>query len=165
MTPVRIPLRNSQGIAAYAMVDSEDSDLAALSWQMTKTRGPYACRRIAKDSNGRRPTMLMHRVVLSRMGPLPAGYVTDHVNGDKLDNRRSNLRVATAAQNGHNVGKRRDNSTGFKGVTFYRHIGKWCARIRVNKASKFLGTFTSAEAAHDAYKAASALYHGPYGRV
>lgn len=78
------------------------------------------------------------------------GFVIDHINRDKLDNRRSNLRIATKAQN-------RSNSTivlsktGYKGVHWAKHASKWVAAITISGKSKYLGYWDSPEDAHRAY--------------
>jgi len=89
----------------------------------------------------------------------------DHVDGNGLDNRRSNLRLATASQNQCNQRRSSANSSGFKGVTWCRKGKRWKARIKVNKVLKHLGTFTSPEAAYAAYCAASERFHGEFGRT
>jgi HNH endonuclease/AP2 domain len=93
---VTIPL--ARGV--HAIVDPEDADLAQLRWFLN--RGRYAMRRPRID--GKRPGILMHRVILERkLGrPVRPKMVVDHINGDGLDNRRTNLREVTVAQNALN---------------------------------------------------------------
>ena len=74
----------------------------------------------------------------------------DHINGNRKDNRISNIRVATQQQNNHNTrNPRSDNSTGYLGVSISR--GKFVAQIGMNGHNKFLGYFESAADAHGAY--------------
>lgn len=87
------------------------------------------------------------------------GMQTDHVNGNKLDNRRANLRSATPAQNRANRGKTVRNKTGLKGVGTYRN-GKYRAVL----GKKHLGYFDTPEAAHNAYVEAAKEIHGDFAR-
>lgn len=76
----------------------------------------------------------------------------DHINGDRTDNRLSNLREATKSQNQRNARLRKDNSCGLKGVTWHKLLGKWRAQIRTKETGTIiLGAFDSVEAAHAAY--------------
>lgn len=97
-------------------------------------------------------------------GEWPADEI-DHINLIKDDNRISNLREATRQQNVRNVGMRRHNTTGFKGVTRHsQHRHKFCAQITIDGKPKYLGIFDTPEEAQAEYAAASQLHHGAYGR-
>ena len=86
----------------------------------------------------------------------------DHINGNKSDNRISNLRLATASQNLSNKGITKSNTSGYKGVSFNRTKKKWMASIKVNKKSINLGYFLTPEEASEAYKAAAIKHHGEF---
>ncbi|QBR52757.1 HNH endonuclease [Erwinia sp. QL-Z3] len=86
----------------------------------------------------------------------------DHINGEKLDNRITNLRIASRLQNNRNVIKRKDNTSGFKGVSWQLPNKKWVARISVNRKRLTIGFFDSKEEAAEAYKQASIKYHGEF---
>lgn len=86
----------------------------------------------------------------------------DHINGDRSDNRILNLRPATNSQNCLNRGRRSDNSSGFKGVSFERSTGKWRANCSVDGKWKSLGRFETAEAASAAYEVAASVHHGEF---
>ncbi|WP_175698488.1 HNH endonuclease [Burkholderia ambifaria] len=88
--------------------------------------------------------------------------VPDHINGNKLDNRRANLRVCLQAENMRNAKKRVDNTSGFKGVTYHRASGLWHARIYANCKVVSLGYFQHRENAYEAYRAAAAELHGQF---
>jgi len=106
---------------------------------------------------------LAHRVVWTLLhGDIPIGMQIDHINGVKSDNRASNLRLATSGQNRHNTGKRADNTSGFKGVTWCKHAQKWQAQIKVNKKYKFLGYFSDETIAAAAYSNAAEVLHGEF---
>jgi hypothetical protein len=87
----------------------------------------------------------------------------DHQDRIRNNNRLDNLRLATASQNSLNRGVRKNNTSGFKGVSYAKQTGKWWARIVVNGSRQSLGLFNSAEEAARAYKAAEALHHKEWG--
>lgn len=86
-----------------------------------------------------------HRVAWALThGEWPSGPL-DHINGDRRDNRLSNLRLSTVAENNRNCRKRRDNSSGMAGVYYCRTFNRWKAQVRLNGKSISLGTFTDRE--------------------
>lgn len=89
----------------------------------------------------------------------------DHVNGDGLNNLPHNVRSATQSQNCHNAGIRSNNTSGFKGVTFYKSRNNWMAQIWVNGKRKGLGYFITPEEAHEAYCQAAKDLHGEFART
>lgn len=135
-----------------AIVDDEDADLAAFKWQVAikPVNKAYAQRGIYE---GRAITQSLHRVVLARVlsRELARNEYVDHIDGDSLNNRRSNLRLCTLSQNSHNAKRRSDNTSGYKGVYFDKTRGCWRAHIRLNNKRKSLGAFSTPEEAHQAY--------------
>lgn len=90
----------------------------------------------------------------------------DHINGDGLDNRRSNLREANAAQNAANAGLRSDSVSGFKGVYPNTAGGlPWKAEIRANGKRRYLGIFGDPATAARAYDAAAREAFGEFARL
>lgn len=89
----------------------------------------------------------------------------DHVNGVKGDNRLSNLREATNAENNRNQGKQSNNTSGFKGVSLKKSTKKFVAECWVNGKKHFLGSYDTAELAHEAYKAFAKEHHGDFART
>ena len=137
----------------FAIVDDEDyTQLNNVKWYTFKSRGSwYAARNISG-----RPTF-MHRLILN----LKKGEYTDHINGDGLDNRRANLRVATRSQNAMNSRKGISSSSIFKGVSYHKKNKKWVALI----GSHYLGSFSTQPEAARAYDAAAKKLFGEYASL
>jgi len=89
----------------------------------------------------------------------------DHINGNGLDNRISNLREATSAQNNRNTPRRCDNTSGYKGVCYHISNKRYTAGIRINGVGKHLGSFATAKEAHAAYCTAAKENFGEFARV
>jgi hypothetical protein len=90
------------------------------------------------------------------------GRLVDHINGNKVDNRRANLREATLSQNQWNRTESRNNASGFKGVSFHKATGKWSAYIAVSGRMRHLGLFSTPELAHEVYCKAAREHHGEF---
>jgi len=119
----------------------------------------YAQRRVRK--NNKSVLIFMHTLILKRkLGVTALNGITDHKNGNGLDNRRKNLRVATYSQNCANVGKKKKNATSqYKGVCFEKSCDRWRARIKHNYKMISLGCFdTEIEAAIAYNKAALKIF-------
>ena len=110
-------------------------------------------------------TYSAHRVIWAMAhGYWPNGDI-DHANGNRLDNRLSNLREATRAENNRNVGVQANNTSGFKGVSWDAAHSKWKARIGHHRKIIHLGRFESPEDAYAAYCAAAQKYHKQFARL
>src|ERR1043165_3940616 len=92
--------------------------------------------------------------------PLEKHELVDHIDGNGLNNRRSNLRLATYAQSSMNRGRNIKNSSGYKGVDL--KDGKWRAEIQVSRKKVYLGRFSTPEEAYAAYCEAAKKYHGEF---
>ena len=99
---------------------------------------------------------------LIAVGPVPAGMVIDHRDGDRANNRLSNLRVCTQRENTWNTGLRASNRSGVSGVSFRDETGKWRARIAVAGNEVLIGNYLTKEEAISARLAAEAEYYGEY---
>lgn len=105
-----------------------------------------------KEYRGHRIIWEMHN------GEIPTGYLIDHINGDRSDNRIENLRLSTRQQN--NVNSKPQNGIKYKGVT--RTGSRFRARISYNGSTYSLGTFASAEEAAEAYNNKAMELHGEF---
>lgn len=94
----------------------------------------------------------------------PSGFEIDHINGNRADNRWSNLRLVTRMQNCMNAGNRTNNTTGRRGVYQRRDTGAWHARIRVYGELILLGQFATFDEASAARAKAEADHFGIYNR-
>jgi hypothetical protein len=100
-----------------------------------------------------------HRVAWAIVtGKWPPDEV-DHINGKRADNRLSNLRLATCAEQRQNSALRMDSTSGLLGVSWYRRTGKWRAGIKVRGRYYHLGCFSTRELAYAAYCEAKARLH------
>lgn len=147
--PSRIPLSKGK----FALVDPEDARrLGKHSWYYG-FRG-YAMRSKVMP-NGNRKTVSMHREILAAKDH----EEVDHINGDRLDNRRSNLRVLGRSANLHNRGAY--GPSGLKGVSWDKRKKKWRAEIGKNGKRAWLGYHDTKEDAERIYrKASKRLYTG-----
>jgi len=145
-----IPLSNGD----FAKVDDADFEwLSQRKWYL-HPKG-YA----AEMSRGK--FSWMHRLINNT----PAGIQTDHINGDKLDNRRENLRSCTITENNRNRPTPTKNTSGFKGVSWDKRKKNWKVDIRINNKTKYIGNFASKEDAAKAYDTAAKQYHGDFAKT
>ena len=155
----RIPLTQGH----FAIVDPQDYQrLNKYKWRLCRTRGKNAlyAERSMRLPGGKYSRLLMHRQLIKP----PEGYVIDHINGCGLDNRRTNLRLATAAQNAWNS-KKRNPRSGYKGVWFAGDKGLWRAAIVCHGRRIHLGYFTDKIDAARAYDAAARKYYGEFAKL
>lgn len=142
-----------------AIIDAVDVPLAhEKHWFAHRNRQAVYAATMVQRADGSRMMLYLHATL--------TGYdMTDHVDGDGLNNRRSNLRPATQVQNLWNQRKPVNNTSGFKGVSWNKEKARWRAQIRFNGPRVHLGYFDTPEAAHAAYVEASARLHGEFGRA
>lgn len=136
-----------------AIIDAVDVHLIeGANWYAVKTKSGYYA---GRNVDGR--IHFMHHAVHGRR----AGMLTDHKNGNGLDNRRENLRDAT---NGQNMANRRrsSNAAKAKGVSYVPKLGKFKAYLQVNKVRHTLGYFDTMEEARAAYDAGAILHFGEF---
>ena len=90
------------------------------------------------------------------------GEKVDHINHNTYDNRKSNLRICTNAENNHNKGLRCDNTSGYSGVTWNKKLQKWYSKITINGKQIYLGVFTNINDAIKARQNAEIKYFKEY---
>ena len=141
-----------------AMVDDEDhSALVGRKWFLQL--GYAVCN---EWRNGKRVHLKMHRMILGL--ELGDGIHGDHINGNRLDNQRKNLRRCTKAENNRNRPRQSNNTTGYKGVSRVSGTDKYRAQIKVNGKKVSLGRFDTAQEAYEKYCEAASQYHGEFIR-
>jgi HNH endonuclease len=134
-----------------AIVDDEDfEELNKYNWCANRDKHTWYAHR--RNIKGLKPRKLrMHSVIAGT----PIGMQTDHINGNGLDNRRSNLRIVNDKQNNHNQTHKRKNTTSrFRGVSWYTKLGKWRAQLQSDGNMKHIGLFACEVEAARAYDAA-----------
>lgn len=143
-----------------AIVDDVDFEkLAQHNWSVNKDG--YAQRARKKHEDWPSKMISMHRQIMGN----PHGMEVDHINGDKRDNRRCNLRVATKSQNQQNRKINKNNKTGFKGISYDPKKRLYRAAIQTNGKISRLGRFKNPEDAHAAYCKAAAEKNKEFARL
>lgn len=133
----------------YALVDDSDfKKINEIKWHLS-SRG-YAC-----NKRRNQKTLFMHRLINNT----PDGMQTDHINKNKLDNRRSNLRTVSNQKNHWNMPIQKSNTSGFTGISWDKSRKKWVAVIWVNDKPIHLGRFSDKINAIIVRKEAKEKYH------
>lgn len=161
------PSTGSSGVALFplsrgqhALVDADLVEwLSQWTWVVAKQAdgGYYAVTRIYVA--GKQQAVPMHRLIAEAKN----GQVVDHINGDRLDNRFSNLRACAQAENVRNRKRHKNNTSGFKGVS--PRGDKWRANIGVDGKLRALGEFDDPISAAVAYDAAARQHYGDYAKL
>lgn len=170
--PCRIPI----GHGLFVLVSPEDFErVNAHKWhrQLHRARHGkvYAQRtiRLGPGRNGKQTGVALHRFIMGAK----RGQLVDHRNGDGLDNQRDNLRLCTPRQNSQNVVESKNQKLGgFKGVSWSKRAGKWCAQIRGGPTGADgkrkqirLGLFTDPIEAAKAYDRAAREHFGEFASL
>lgn len=136
-----------------SLVDDEDFGMInKFRWYVDSSG--YAVKTINKDRDR------MHRIIMEK----PVGLIIDHINGNKLDNRKENLRLCSNKENIRNSPIKKHNKSGYKGVTLFQ--GKyWRATICVDRKQISLGCHKTKEDAALAYNNGAILYHGKFANL
>ncbi len=145
------------------IVDAVDADLAELKWY-ARVYSSRSGQQYAVRKRNRNDSVSLHRVIFARMlgRELKSNELVDHINGEPLDNRRTNLRLSNRSQNACNAKKRADNTSGLKGVSKFRNM--WRADICHHGQRHVIGYFDTPEEAHNAYREAAVEMFGEFAR-
>lgn len=161
MRVIPIKMKN-QSASTPAYVDDEDYGiLSERRWSLSLKGYPRTGTTNRAFMPGKRQAWpQMHQVILW----CPKGMEIDHIDGNPLNNQKSNLRVCTRSQNMMNRGKTKANTSGFKGVHFHKRSKKWTARIQKDGNRSHIGSFDKPEEAHEAYRESAKKLHGEFVR-
>ncbi len=143
----RIPLTQGK----VALVDDEDYEYLN-QWKWWYLRVGYAATRINNEYT------YMHRFLIST----PKNFYTDHKNMNKLDNRKSNLRIVNNSLNNFHKGAQSNNTSGIPGVAWDKANNKWIAQIMINRKNKKIGRYILKEDAIKARKESELKYFGEF---
>lgn len=143
----------------FAKVDDADFEKAcSRKWFVKKYAHSDTFCAVANGPN--RTRIYLHRLLLDA----PKHLQVDHADRDGLNNQRSNIRLATRSQNQYNRRRPRNNTSGYKGVTWKKDKGKFEAKIFAKKKI-FLGYFDCPKKAHAKYCEAAISLHGEFARI
>lgn len=145
-------------ISTGKMAVVDDCDFATLSQHRWSWSNGYAVRCSWVRGTGRGRMILMHREILG----LNRGGQVDHKNGNRLDNRRGNLRICGNSEQRWNSRKPKNNTSGYKGVHLHKDSGMWRAQVAVNGRRVQVGYFRTARSAKIARNKAAKKLHGKF---
>jgi len=148
-----------------ALVDDDDYEhLNQMKWHLSEPE-PYPKavhtvypRPCPTGTVGKR--LIMHRLILNA----PPDKVVDHIDGNTLNNQKSNLRLADRHQNGCNAITSKRNTSGFKGVSKGKS-GRWIAQISCKRKWFWLGSYATKKEAAVAYDVAAMMLHGEFAKT
>lgn len=155
---VLIPLGSRKYSGMLAIIDAADVPLVTRHrWTVHKdkrSRTFYAQR--VERKNGKQRHIFMHRMIL---GLTDRKVYTDHENHNGLDNRRTNIRIATAQQNAFNKRAATHGLSQYKGVSWSKSHSKWQVTFTYNRKLRWVGSFDKEIDAATAYDNAVSAYH------
>ena len=157
--------------AYFARYFHYDPETGQLTWAVSRSNKIRAGTHINNiHTNGYIVVQLLgkflycHRIAMVMAGiDLKPTDCVDHINGVRADNRIVNLRIATNSQNAQNSKVRKHNQSGLKGAKLLQN-GRYGSRIILDRKEYWLGTYATAQEAHEVYKEASIRMHGKFGR-
>lgn len=157
---MKIELSGKKGEGLHVLVDEEDFErFSHLKWNLN-THG-YAVTNTYDPETKKRKRSGLHRLITN----CPEGLTVDHINRDKLDNRKENLRICTKTDNNRNRSKRCDSKNKYRGYAFHNKNKNFIAQISVNGKNIHLGCFKTEEEAAMAYNEAAYIYFGKFANL
>jgi len=165
----RIQLCGKRGKGLFALVDDEDYEkVSSVRWHYSSGRTPYP--RCSLWVDGKIKNTTMHIYILGRKD----GYVTDHIDGDTLNNQRSNLRYCSYVENARNRKVGKNSKSGYKGVYWtkgsqrpnggWRQKPAWVASISIDGRQKLIGYYPTLKQAAIARAAKEVEVYGKFAR-
>jgi len=152
---IEIPLTQGQ----VAIVDADDYPLISQhKWHAQRCLHKYYALTNINLDNGSRTQISMHRMIMDA----PKGLEVDHIDRNGLNNRRSNLRLATHAQNTRNQGKWKETASKYKGLSLDKRDMKWQVKVFYNGKYVTVGRFFDEEEAARAYDAKARELFGEF---
>lgn len=134
-----------------ALVDDADFEwLNGWKWYAGKNGKIFYAQRATPRIEGKKSSITMHVVIL---GKFPKGFISDHKDGNGLNNQRNNLRYVTRRQNIQNL-HNMERSSEYPGICWHKQRKKWQATIEINKTRKHLGLFINEKEAFEVYREA-----------
>lgn len=146
----------------FALVDDEDYELVGrYKWHASVNRKltVYARAYIPE----KKIAIAMHRLIMGLCAG--DGVEVDHIDGDGLNNTRTNIRLATRSENARNIRKISGRTSIYKGVCFYKQMGKWAVAIGRDGKQIYLGLYSTEIDAGIAYNHAAVEYYGEFARL
>lgn len=152
-----IPLTQGQ----VALVDDEDLELVnKYKWSCRPGKRTFYAQ-AATRIKGRNYCVKMHRVIMH----VPTSQQVDHIDGDGLNNQKSNLRLCNNSENAMNRRKRLNTSSKYKGVSWWTARQRWVADIWLSGKNVRLGTFQQEIEAARVYDAAARIHFGQFAKT
>jgi hypothetical protein len=150
------------GNEIFAIVEQRDYyRVKELNWCISGSGKWFYAVHYEKVGPGKTKKMYMHRFIMGE----PAGKLVDHHNNKTLDNRRTNLRIASYSENNSNRPKKKNTSSQYIGVHLNKKTGKWVAQIRIGGKNAHLGTFACEIDAARAYDSMARKYRGEFASI
>lgn len=162
-----IPLHGKIAAGRVALIDEDDFELVApYRWNVREVwkdgkyvSGPYALTSLPRrDNGGKAPSLLMHVLIMGQPW-------IDHIDGNTLDNRKSNLRLATPEQNARNRRMRQSGKSQYKGVALVEANGRWIAHIGYGGKDNHIGVYANETSAAYAYDMAAREHYGEFAHT
>jgi hypothetical protein len=130
--------------------------ISSIKWRTANIRGKLYAINSSKIYESS-----LHRLLLGAS----SGVVVDHIDGNGLNNKRSNLRLCSNKENVRYQTLSKMNTSGYKGVSIHKQTQKYRAQIRVNNRLMHLGLYTTKEEAAEAYNNAAIVHFGPFAKL
>ena len=162
---IAIPINSKTHGEHLFFIDGEDFDkIRGFKWGFSKNRDNnlYVARGKYNPVDKKISSIKLHRLIMN----CPEGLEVDHIDGNTLNNCRSNLRICTKDENKRNRKKCSKQTTSiYKGVSFNAHANKYVASLRCNKIFIHLGVFAKQEDAAIAYNNAAVKHFGDFAKL